>query len=321
MENQTFIEAVNQIIQRRLALSNSNRTVHLHSQADMGVEIEIEGKVYSDLSEIDDNAIRELIQTSIQEWETEQNISESSIWRQGIEAEETLSPEEPIVPMDLEDSLKNNWLNIVAANLVGALAMGVCGGGVAGFVLYSSSYPPDDVLTTAGVIGGASGGIIAGNIQLLRLRQHISHPRIWVIICSVAAAMTWAIATGWAWDRELTAEVIGKVEVWVVAGILFGAVGGFVSGILQFWLLRQHIPRIANWWPLTNIVGWATGGAVFLPALWVVFLGLVGGGNPGSRADKAIAGNLLCCGPTFLLICVIVMIWVVKAGQPTPNRL
>ncbi len=76
MENQRLFEAVNQIIQRRLALSNSDQIVHLHSRADMGVEIEVDGKIYSDLSEIDDNAIRELIQTSIQEWETEQNISE-----------------------------------------------------------------------------------------------------------------------------------------------------------------------------------------------------------------------------------------------------
>lgn len=66
----TFIEAIEQILQRRLAESHmSGRSVHLRQGSDCGLEIELDGKVYRDLAEIDDITIRELIQAAVDEWQ------------------------------------------------------------------------------------------------------------------------------------------------------------------------------------------------------------------------------------------------------------
>lgn len=69
----TMVEEINQIVQNRLAQSQiRGRSVHLRSRADLGVEIVVDGKVYQDLSEIDDIAVHDLIQASVDEWRAEQ---------------------------------------------------------------------------------------------------------------------------------------------------------------------------------------------------------------------------------------------------------
>jgi len=66
----TFIEQVDQIVQRRLAQSQiSGQSVHLRGQTDGSLEIEVGGKIYHNLKEIDDIAVRNLIQAAVDEWQ------------------------------------------------------------------------------------------------------------------------------------------------------------------------------------------------------------------------------------------------------------
>jgi hypothetical protein len=66
----TFIEAIEQIVQHLLAQSQmGNRSVHLRQHIDGGLEIEVDGSIHRNLSEIDDITIQELIQAAIDEWQ------------------------------------------------------------------------------------------------------------------------------------------------------------------------------------------------------------------------------------------------------------
>ena len=68
----TFIETIDQIVQRRLAQSEMNeRSVNLRSHTDGSLEIVVDDKIYRNLDEIDDVTVRDLIQTSIDEWSDE----------------------------------------------------------------------------------------------------------------------------------------------------------------------------------------------------------------------------------------------------------
>lgn len=69
----TFVEVIDQILQRHLAQSRIGaRSVHLRSHEDGGLEIEIDGQVYRDLKGIDDVAVRGLIQVAVDEWQSNQ---------------------------------------------------------------------------------------------------------------------------------------------------------------------------------------------------------------------------------------------------------
>ena len=69
----TMAQEVDLIVQDRLAHSQtSDRSVHLHSRADLSIEIVVDGQIYQDLSEIKDVAVRDLIWTSVDAWQTQQ---------------------------------------------------------------------------------------------------------------------------------------------------------------------------------------------------------------------------------------------------------
>jgi hypothetical protein len=66
----TFVESVDQILQRRLAQSRlHDRSVHLRSNEDGGLEIIVDGTMYDDLDKVRDQAIRDLIQAALDEWQ------------------------------------------------------------------------------------------------------------------------------------------------------------------------------------------------------------------------------------------------------------
>jgi hypothetical protein len=67
----TFVEAIDQILQRRLAETqlSGHRTVHLCSGTDGSLEVVVDGTVYGDLSKVDDKGVRDLIQASVDEWQ------------------------------------------------------------------------------------------------------------------------------------------------------------------------------------------------------------------------------------------------------------
>ena len=66
----TFIETIEQILQNRLAETPlSSRSVHLRSGKDGRLEIEVDGTIYGDLEGIEDKAVRDAIQSSVDEWQ------------------------------------------------------------------------------------------------------------------------------------------------------------------------------------------------------------------------------------------------------------
>lgn len=67
----TFVEDVDQILQRQLAESPlKDRDISLHSRADGELEIILDGQVYDELGAVTENTVRDLIQSSIAEWQS-----------------------------------------------------------------------------------------------------------------------------------------------------------------------------------------------------------------------------------------------------------
>lgn len=201
------------------------------------------------------------------------------------------------------------WFNLVVISILGGLVVGAVGGFVGGFV--PGFVPVPGFMVIGGAVGGAVGGIMAGTIQLLTLRRHISQPAAWVLASIIVAAVVWAGAVDWSWAVVNQTGTTGDTEAWAILGVMVGAVGGAVAGIQQRHILRQHVSQAANWWVLANTVGWAVGGAVFLPAFWACAVAIVGGGNPGALAAREIDKNSAICKPVCLSLIVIVPIWVI----------
>ena len=66
----TFVESVHQILQRHLAQSQlHDRCVYLRSGEDGRLEIVVDSTVYDDLDQVEDKAVRDLIQAAVDEWQ------------------------------------------------------------------------------------------------------------------------------------------------------------------------------------------------------------------------------------------------------------
>jgi hypothetical protein len=70
----TFVDVVNQIVQRRLAKLPpddplQHRSVYLRSHPNGSLEILIDGEKYRQMSDLPDAAIRDLIQAAVEEWQ------------------------------------------------------------------------------------------------------------------------------------------------------------------------------------------------------------------------------------------------------------
>lgn len=237
-----------------------------------------------------------------------------------------VSVRESSLPADLEGSVKEEgvqagfetapqpldwrfWLDFVGAGLLGGLTAGGLGGFAAGFL---------PMLGLSGVLGGAVGGLGAGGIHWLGLRRYVSVTWRWVFVCGVVGAVTWGLASGWAAVDlgSLDPVAFERDGVWafVAVGIMAGILGGAVSGIAQAQILRQRILGVARWWIVVNTVGWAVGGAIFLPTFFAWAIGLIGGGNPGAAAAADIRTNEAICRPVCLPLLVVVPIWALIQG-------
>jgi hypothetical protein len=66
----TFVQAIDEILQRRLRQSGLNDLwVNIRTDKDAGIEIVVNGKSYAAVDEVEDKAVRDLIQASIREWQ------------------------------------------------------------------------------------------------------------------------------------------------------------------------------------------------------------------------------------------------------------
>lgn len=70
----TFAEQIEELLQYRLSLSGelTTQSVHIRDDAAGGVSIEVNGKYYQSVADIEETPIKEFIQNVIQEWEARQ---------------------------------------------------------------------------------------------------------------------------------------------------------------------------------------------------------------------------------------------------------
>ena len=78
----------------------------------------------------------------------------------------------------------------------------------------------------------------------------------WVLASTLGGAMGFAVAAVALWAIGGGSAVRSSLAP---VGI-FAVIGG-VAGIMQWLLLRDHIPQ-AGWWVVASAVGWALAGAV-----------------------------------------------------------
>lgn len=85
-----------------------------------------------------------------------------------------------------------------------------------------------------------------------------------------ATWLWWVLASTVAWGMAGPVGVKSgsSVDI-IVAGYLGVALGGIVTGVLQWLVLRRLVAR-AGWWVLASTVGWLVGGPVFGFMSWAV---------------------------------------------------
>jgi hypothetical protein len=72
--SKTIADQIEELLQYRLTLTPtlSDRSIHIRPAVDGGVRIEVEGKWYRGVDDVEDAEIREFIQATIREWEARQ---------------------------------------------------------------------------------------------------------------------------------------------------------------------------------------------------------------------------------------------------------
>jgi len=118
----------------------------------------------------------------------------------------------------------------------------------------------DEVVSGSSVLGiilkhfmfGACLGSMVGLMQWLYLREHVSRAGWWVLASTAGLAVVVG-GFGFAEDSNWT----GADGMFEFAEVLDWdlALGGAVTGILQWLVLRGQVSR-AGWWVLASTVGW-----------------------------------------------------------------
>ena len=188
------------------------------------------------------------------------------------------------------------WLQWVLASAVGWFV-----GFFIGFVL---SYVPGDVIRSDvldGILGyfilGAALGSGVSLMQLVVLRGRVSGAGWWVL----ASTAGLAVAGGGGYGAAVVAfgyseglEDLGSFAA-LLGYTLVVALGGAVTGILQWLVLRGQVSR-AGWWVLASTVGWGLSMAVvgaFSVVAAVPGSGLLFGLPVGGAVLGAVTGGAL----------------------------
>ncbi len=143
------------------------------------------------------------------------------------------------------------------------------------------------VLLSSSMLGAALGSVVSG-MQWLVMRRHVSRAGRWVL----ASTAGFAVAVGGGYGTAVVAfgYSVGVGEAFVrVGGTVVVALGGVVTGILQWLVLRAQVSR-AGWWVLASTVGWGLSMAVMvaLGPYLAIFGGLVGGAVLGAITGGAL---------------------------------
>jgi hypothetical protein len=146
------------------------------------------------------------------------------------------------------------WLGWVVASTVGIILGLILGFGL-GLTIGGFDNEFGVLRTILGeFMFGAAIGFGVGILQWLVLRRRVSGVGWWVLASTAGLAGARGGAAALASGNS---EVLGSYA-WLVAAM---ALGGAVTGILQWLVLRGKVSR-AGWWVLASTVGWALGFAV-----------------------------------------------------------
>ena len=198
-----------------------------------------------------------------------------------------------------EPSSKFSELEKVGVTFIGVFLgglMGVFGGGsalmlasVGGGRLIGETigHPIIGPPVMGGLILAVTGAVI-GIGQWVVLRPHL-HQSAWWVLANIIGWTMAGIVLGFVVNPEdtvlsqntfyKTVTSVGAFSFLIILGLVLGAVGGGVSGFLQWFILRWNSYQV-RWWVGASLVGWAIGGALVSTVL--------GGG--GAWLGGAIAG-------------------------------
>jgi hypothetical protein len=70
----SIAEQIQEVLQRKLEQTPgfTGRSIHIRPSLHGGVRIEVDGRFYEGVGEVDDDAVRQLLQDAVREWEENQ---------------------------------------------------------------------------------------------------------------------------------------------------------------------------------------------------------------------------------------------------------
>ncbi|NJO20522.1 MAG: hypothetical protein HC838_11450 [Spirulinaceae cyanobacterium RM2_2_10] len=120
----------------------------------------------------------------------------------------------------------------------------------------------------AGPLQGLLGGLCVGAAQALVLRDRLYGARRWLWACGLAwSLMGFASigAVGWYVPRSDGGALLTRCTF----GLLFGASGGVLLGVMQWVVLRRQVTLARLWlvlsplvWAISLALGWVAGGVL-----------------------------------------------------------
>lgn len=128
------------------------------------------------------------------------------------------------------------------------------------------------------LILGAGLGSVVGLAQWLVLRGQVSRAGWWILASAAGIVVAYGPGIAIVADTlEMSRNFLGLLG-WVLVGIL----GGAITGIFQWFVLRGQVSR-AGWWVLASALGWGLSMLVGFSSYWTwrsggVMLGVVTGG-------------------------------------------
>lgn len=137
------------------------------------------------------------------------------------------------------------WLQWTLVNTSGAIL-----GSAVGFYVVVGSL--SQTITTATIMLGFTLGASVGIMQSLVLRSYFYQVGWWIL----ANTLGWTIGFGAGFPLSLTINGPGIMNFAII-----GALIGTLTGVMQFFVLRQSGYR-SVWWILVSILGWSIGFAI-----------------------------------------------------------
>jgi len=108
---------------------------------------------------------------------------------------------------------------------------------------------------------GVGLGFMVGLMQWFVLRGYIPRAGLWVLLSTVGFAVAMGCAAAvTSFGYSEGSDELGDFA-WVLGWTVIVALGGAVTGTLQWFVLRREVSR-AGWWVLADTVGWGLSMAV-----------------------------------------------------------